>query len=202
VVLLALLALVGPSVVGGRDAAQSEAATVESVELVEVSSATEDDGGTLLVHVAGAVREPGVYELAPGSRVADAVERAGGPRARAALESINLAAELLDGQQVVVPLRAVPGQTGQSPAAGDGTAATGFDRAGSSGPAAAGGGLISLSSASATELQELPGVGPVTAERIIAHREEHGPFRAVDELAAVSGIGTARIEAIRDLVTP
>lgn len=195
VVLLALLALVGRSLVAGSDTRAEAGADPGEAATVVVAGGPEDERpGSLLVHVAGAVRYPGVYELDAGSRVADAVERAGGPRARAALQSINLAAELLDGQQVVVPLREPPG----------GAVSGGLDatpQASASGSSDAGG-PISLSTATAAQLEELPGVGPVTAERIIAHRDEHGPFRAIDELAAVSGIGAARIEAIRDLVTP
>ena len=192
VVVLALLVLVGRSVVasdgdGGDD---QQAETEPALVLTE----PRESETTLLVHVAGAVREPGVYELPGGSRVAEAVERAGGPRARAALESINLAAELIDGQQVVVPLRQ---SVSPSPTAEAGPSA----QAGQPAPASSEP-RISLSSASATQLEELPGVGPVTAARIIAHREENGPFRAVEELAAVSGIGQARIEAIRDMVRP
>jgi competence protein ComEA len=122
VVLVALLALVGRSLVG-RDGEEAAApvASAESIELVELAGETEVESATLLVHVAGAVREPGVYDLAAGSRVADAVERAGGPRARAALENINLAAALVDGQQVVVPMR-VPGEGGGAAASSTGAA--------------------------------------------------------------------------------
>ena len=203
IVVLALLALVGRSVVGGDGETGDAASPPDAVAVLTVDQEGQDaePPGSLLVHVAGAVRNPGVYELAVGSRVADAVEHAGGPRARAALEGINLAAALVDGQQVVVPTRvrsatgAGAGQAGEVADAGPAGATAGAGTSVSSGP-------ISLSLASATQLQELPGVGPVTAERIVAHREEHGPFRAVDELAAVSGIGSARIEAIRYLVTP
>ncbi len=205
IVVLALLALVGRSLIGGDGDEPGEALATDPAPLLVVdepeSGAEGGDPESLLVHVAGAVREPGVYELGIGSRVADAVERAGGPRARAALESINLAAELVDGQQIVVPARPKPGADADATHPG---AASGAGGAPSGAPTSAGGkgAPISLSSASAAELEQLPGVGPVTAGRIIAHREEHGPFRAVEELAAVSGIGSARIEAIRDLVTP
>jgi len=198
VVILALMVLVGRSVVG-TDSKGSPVApeAAESLSLVSDQLAAEPDADLVLVHVAGAVREPGVYELKAGSRVTDAVERAGGPRARAWLESINLASQLVDGQQVMVPLRpaAASESTGVrasvTPGASDGLLAG----AATTGP-------ISLSTASAAELERLPGVGPVTAEKIVDHRNEHGPFRSADELTAISGIGPARVDAIRDLVAP
>jgi competence protein ComEA len=198
VVILALLVLVGRSVVG-PDSKSDPAApeSTESLSLVSDQLAAEPDAERVLVHVAGAVRKPGVYELEAGSRVTDAVERAGGPRVRGWLESINLAAQLVDGQQVLVPLRpsAATGVGGGgpplTPGASDGSPAV-----------AARTGPISLSTASAAELERLPGVGPVTAEKIVAHRNEHGAFRSADELTAISGIGPARVDAIRDLVAP
>ena len=121
VVLLALLALVGRSLVGGASGSDATSATdaaaaSDATPALVVDTPAADAEGTesLLVHVVGAVRHPGVYELASGARVADAVERAGGPRARAVLESINLAAELIDGQQVVVPARPRPAAAAQA----------------------------------------------------------------------------------------
>ena len=199
VVLLALLALVGRSLVGGSDAVSDPAQTDAAEPLIAVDEPAEDaaEGGVLLVHVAGAVREPGVYELAAGSRVADALRRAGGPRARAWLDSINLAAQLVDGQQVMVPTRPAAVQAGRGAI---GPALVGTPATPPGGPVSSG--PISLSTATARELEQLPGVGPVTAEKIVAHREQYGPFRAVEELTAISGVGPARVEALRDLVTP
>jgi competence protein ComEA len=125
--------------------------------------------------------------------VADAVARAGGATRDAELAALNLAAPLVDGIQVLVPRRA--GQAGAT-AAPDGTwSAPGGEGAGV-GP------KLSLSSATAEELDELPGVGPITAQKILDYRAEHGPFRSVDDLDAVPGIGPTRIEQLRDLVTP
>jgi competence protein ComEA len=138
----------------------------------------------VVVHVAGAVRRPGLYRLADGSRVADALDRAGGPTRKANLEAVNLAAPLADGQQVLVP-RSVPVM---APA----QAAT------STGPI----GPVSLSAATLEQFDSLPGVGPVTAQKIIDYRTAHGAFRSVDELDSVPGIGPARIDALRDLVVP
>jgi competence protein ComEA len=152
----------------------------------------------LVVHVVGAVRQPGLYRLREGARVADAVARAGGATRGAELAALNLAAPLVDGVQVLVPRRlvaaGVAGSTG-----GDPSAALAGNAAGAAGTL---GRKLSLSSATADQLDELPGVGPITAQKILDYRAEHGPFRSVDDLDAVPGIGPTRIEQLRDLVTP
>lgn len=149
----------------------------------------------LVVHVVGAVRRPGLFRLREGTRVADAVARAGGATGKAYLAGLNLAAPLVDGIQVVVPTRAAIGESGAAGSSAGGLPA---------GPGAAGalGPKLSLASATAEELDELPGVGPVTAQTIIDYRTEHGPFRSVDDLDAVPGIGPTRVEQLRELVTP
>jgi competence protein ComEA len=139
----------------------------------------------LFVHVAGWVRHPGVYELPEGSRVIDAIELAGGPRPRADLSVLNLAAVLTDGQQVLVPKPLPP--TSAVPPATSGTAP--------------GTTLVNVNTATAEELETLPGIGEVLAQAIISYREENGPFATVDDLEEVSGIGPATLEEIRDLVT-
>ena len=140
--------------------------------------------GDVVVHVAGAVGEPGVYRFPAGARVADAVERAGGPSDRALPDGINLAARLADGQQVVVPER-VPA-TGAVPAlAGE-----------------ADEGPISLGSATIADLETIDGIGPVTAGDIIAFRDEHGGIAAISELDAVPGIGPATIESLSERLQP
>lgn len=145
---------------------------------------------TLLVHVVGQVREPGVVHLPPGSRVGDAIEAAGGAKRKADLTALNLAAPVTDGEQVRVPK---PGE-----AALTNPPASGGDPAGSTGGASGGG--VDLNTADATTLETLPGVGPVLAERIVSHREQHGPFASVDALQDVSGIGPATFDRLRDLV--
>ncbi len=141
----------------------------------------------IIVDVAGWVRQPGVYEFASGDRVIDAIDRAGGPRKGADLTTLNLAAPLTDGTQIVVPK---PGST----TSGD----TGFVRR----PATSGGTtLININSASETELEELPGVGPVTAAAIIDYRTQNGPFATVDDLIDVTGIGPSTLEQIRPFAT-
>jgi competence protein ComEA len=138
----------------------------------------------LFVHVVGAVRHPGLYRLAEGSRVADALARAGGSTRKAQLELVNLAAPIADGEQIVVPRRSVAG------AAAPGGAAT------------APTGPVHLNTATLEQLDSLPGVGPVTAQKILDYRQKHGAFGSVDELDAIPGIGPARLDELRDLVAP
>jgi competence protein ComEA len=136
------------------------------------------------VDVVGAVRRPGLYRLHTGARVADAVARAGGPTRAAQVELLNLAALVADGEQVVVPRRGDFDATGAAPAG-----------AASSGP-------VHLNSATLEQLDALPGVGPVTAQKIVDYRTQHGGFGSVDELDAVPGIGPARLADLRPLVAP
>jgi competence protein ComEA len=140
-----------------------------------------------LVHVAGAVRSPGVYRLRDGERVQDAVRRAGGPRAGADLNALNLAAKVADGQQVVVPRR---GPAGVAPVAGDGVGEPG-------GPPQA---PVSLNTATAEQLDTLDGVGPATASKILEYRRQHGGFRSIDDLGEIPGIGPKRLAALRGKV--
>jgi competence protein ComEA len=137
----------------------------------------------VIVHVAGEVRDPGVYRLPTGSRVADAVERAGGAADGAGVDAVNLAARLADGQQVVMPAKA--------PA----VAATGGAVATEDGP-------ISLGTATLEQLDTIEGIGPVTAQDILDHRDESGGLASVDELDEISGIGPATMEALRDRLQP
>jgi competence protein ComEA len=148
-----------------------------------------------VVHVAGAVRHPGVYRLPAGARVQDAVERAGGARRGGDVTAINLAAKVVDGQQVVVPARAAGGAAA-APAAGAGAGATGLATGAPSGPP------ISLNSATADQLDTLDGIGPATAAKIIAWRTQHGGFRSVADLGQVPGIGPKKLAAIKDRVQP
>jgi competence protein ComEA len=150
------------------------------------SAATTIVAVDVVVHVAGAVVTSGVYRLPTGSRVVDAVEIAGGLSADAQPDAVNLAAPLTDGQRVYIPrLGEVVPAIDPEPPPGISTAP----------------GPVNLNSATADELDELPGVGPATAAAIIAHREQHGPFGSVDDLADVRGIGPAKVEALRGLVT-
>jgi competence protein ComEA len=146
----------------------------------------------IYIHVAGAVRRPGLMTMSAGSRVADALERAGGPERRADLTAINLAAQLADGQQIVVP---------RAGAAGGSPSAAGSAPSGSTSAAAPpGGGVagIHLSTATVEQLDGVDGIGPTLAQRIIEYRDEHGGFRSLAELAQVDGIGEKRLATLRN----
>ena len=187
VVVLVVLAVGGRLLL--RPDAHADALPVEPVVAVETTTTESAPAAQVVVHVVGAVRSPGLYRLDEGSRVADALALAGGTVPKADLASVNLAAQLVDGTQVVVPKT---GRRGQAPSAAVPGAAG----------ASASAGPIRLSTATLEQLQEIPGVGPVTAQRIVEFREQNGPFRSVDELDAVPGIGPKRLEQMRELVTP
>ncbi len=162
------------------------------------ASTTTAVASEVVVHVAGAVVSPGVRRLPLGSRVIDALDAAGGALPGADLPRINLAAPLVDGQQVYVPkpgeqppLAAGAGVSGGAGAAGG--------VAGAAGPVP--GAVVNLNTATAEQLDTLPGVGPTTAAAIIAHRDQNGPFTSVDQLLDVRGIGEAKLEQLRDLVS-
>ena len=140
----------------------------------------------LVVDVAGAVRRPGLYRLRSGSRIDDAIAAAGGSTAKAQLDSVNLAAPVADGEQVVVPGR------GSAAAAAPGASAAG------SAPSAP----LDLNSATLEQLEALPGIGPVTAQKILDYRQAHGAFHSVAELQGVPGIGPAHISQLKGLVIP
>jgi competence protein ComEA len=178
--LVALLSVAGSRLAGvGASEGPAAASRIAPIERSEPGAAAAP---RLVVHVVGAVRRAGLFRLPEGARVADALARAGGPTMRADLSLVNLAAPLADGQQVVVPRRAPPG-----------AAAVGAPAAGSK---------VSLAIATIEQLDELPGIGPVTAQKIVDWRATHGPFRSVEDLDAIPGIGPARVEQLRDLVTP
>jgi len=148
------------------------------------AAATTSKPKQVYVDVVGAVRRPGLYRVRTGARVADAVAHAGGATRKADLQLVNLAALVADGEQVVVPQRG-----------GATTVAAQAPGSASSGP-------VHLNSATLEQLDALPGVGPVTAQKIIDYRTQHGGFGSVDELDAVSGIGPARLADLRPLVAP
>lgn len=157
------------------------------------TAATGAGGGEIVVDVKGAVRRPGVYRLPAGARALDAVRRAGGVTRRADRLAVNLAAPITDGGEVVVPRRGAAG-AGLTAAAPGGAATGGASTGGgdADGPL-----QIDINTASAKELEQLDGVGPATAARIIAYREQHGGFGSIDELDEVPGIGEAKLAAIR-----
>ena len=155
------------------------------------------DTGPLVVSVSGRVARPGLVRLAPGSRVGDAVDAAGGATPDADLTGFNLAARVTDGEQVVV---GVPTPVTPPAGAAAGGAAPGSG-GGSGGAGGAPGGRVDLNTATLEQLDQLPGVGPVTAQRILEWRTQNGRFAAVEQLQEVSGIGDARFATLRDLVS-
>jgi competence protein ComEA len=190
--------LAGPAT--GQDAAGSPAQTLPRAEPAgsggaaaagadgSVGAGTAGSGaagadGRVAVHVAGRVRRPGLVRLPAGSRVHDAIRAAGGSTAGADLDAVNLARRLTDGEQVLVPGPGDPPPAGAAPDAGATPSAP-----------------LDLNTATLEQLDALPGVGEVTAGRIIAYRSAH-PFTAVDELLEVPGIGQRRFEQLKDLVT-
>lgn len=201
VVIVALLAAVGfwytrslPRPIDiATDAAPMAAvssAPSSSVAVAPSASTSASPSTTLIVDVTGWVRKPGVFAFKPGDRVIDAVERAGGARDNADLTLLNLAAPLVDGQQILVPKEGaqVPGMVpGTTP--------------GTTGVPGATGGLVNINTADEATLETLNGVGPVLGASIIAYRTEHGPFTSIDQLDEVSGIGPATMEDLRSQVT-
>src|SRR4051812_29211831 len=175
-------------VAGGRwlHAAPSGRDRAPDPPRVDAGVRVDRPAGEAVVHVAGAGREPGVYHLGAGTRVQEAVRRAGGPTRRADLDALNLAAQGEDGRPIIVPAPAAPAAVAPAP----GAAARGA-------PAVP----VNLNSASADELGTLDGVGPATAQKIMAYRDEHGGFGSVDELDQVPGIGEKKLAALRPHVT-
>lgn len=181
-------------VVCGAGLSYARARPADAGSLAPVEPAAEQDGaamaaGQIVVHVVGAVRKPGVYDFPDGARVVDAVKAAGGFTKRADRQQINLARPLVDGEQLVIPARgsAASGAVGPGPTAG--------------GTGAAGSTKVNINLATAADLETLPGIGPVLAERIVAYREQHGPFRSVTDLQKVSGIGPKIYEGLEPVVT-
>ncbi|MFN8133160.1 MAG: ComEA family DNA-binding protein [Solirubrobacteraceae bacterium] len=181
--------------------ARAPAARADTAGAVRISDST---GGWAVVQVAGAVRRPGVYRLRAGARADDAVRMAGGPLPEADLSGVNLAAKAEDGRQIIVPARAPAGGAGApapgGPAAGA-AGASGVPAPGAAVPGAAAGPPINLNTATAEQLDQLDGVGPITAQKILAYRQAHGGFRSVSELGQVPGIGDKRLAALRARVT-
>jgi competence protein ComEA len=193
-IIAAVVAVVGLAL-GGKSLAQQSQQNPPSGAPYEQRSAAktpapaglvERGDERAVVHVAGAVRRPGVYKLGSGARVRDAVRRAGGASSDGDANAINLAAKVVDGAQVIVPLKAGKLAAAAAPAAAG---------AGSTAP-------ISLGNATVEQLDTLDGVGPATAEKIIQWRTENGGFTSVDDLGEVPGIGPKKLEALRSQVTP
>jgi competence protein ComEA len=180
----------------GTDGGKPGGAPVR-VDRGPAAEADSRSAARLYVHVAGAVRRPGLVEVPPGSRIAEAVARAGGPTRKADLSGVNLAAQVEDGQQIVVPpAGAVPGATAAPGVAGSpGTPPT----PGLSAPAGA---KPSLGTATLEQLDAIDGIGPTLAERIVEYRTENGGFGSMSELQEVEGIGEKRFETLREALQP
>jgi competence protein ComEA len=193
VAVLALAALLGAGVVwaratprlAGLPAGHADAAAAAAAQTLPRASEGRP-AARVAVHVVGRVRRPGLVRLAAGARVEDAIRAAGGVSSGADLDAVNLARKLLDGEQVRIP---GPGEAAPPPPAG----AAGPGTTTPPGP-------LDLNTATAEQLDALPGVGEVTASRILAYRSAH-PFTSVDELLEVPGIGQRRFDQLKDLVT-
>jgi competence protein ComEA len=183
---LCVCALVAVLVLGGWYASRGgpSDAPAAAPAAIAVQDGGGGDGAAVVVHVAGAVRAPGVYRMRSGARVDDAVRKAGGPLPRADLTQVNLAAKVEDGRQILVPRRVA------AAAAPTGGAATTTQP----------GIPLNLNTATLEQLDTLPGVGPATAQKIIDYREQHGGFGSVEELGEVPGIGDVRLASLRDQV--
>ena len=167
------------------------------------SGATGESGApttTVYVHVVGAVRHAGMYALADGARVADAVAAAGGLAGNAAQAGVNLARPVADGEQVAVPTLDEVAR-GTAPAGGAAPPAGGAVQAGGGGAAGSSAGPVNINTADATALDVLPGVGPSTAQKIVADREANGPFTSPDDLGRVAGIGPKKLEELKPRVS-
>jgi competence protein ComEA len=176
------LLLVGARAIRGEGGSGTSFAAADTGGSGGGSFSVSGQAGDLVVDVTGAVQRPGVYRMPAGSRINDAVTRAGGPTAKAEVEAVNLAARLADGQQVVVPERL---------AAGAATTASTAEE-----------GPISLGTATVDQLEEIDGIGPVTAGDIVKFRDEHGGLASVDQLDQVPGIGPATMSSLRERLQP
>jgi competence protein ComEA len=193
VVVIAVVALVAAAIAGVTAWRARPTPEPVSAPVPESASAAPSSGPTVVVSVAGKVRRPGLVRLPAGSRVADAVAAAGGVAPGTELGPVNLARKLVDGEMVVIGA-APPGANAPGPAPAE--------PGGASAPAgAAPGGLLDLNTATVAQLDALPGVGPVLAQRIVEYRTAHGGFRSVNELREVDGIGESRFQRLRELVT-
>lgn len=189
------------SAASAASAGSAPAGGTDSVGSAAVGAGTSTTLAEMVVQASGAVDHPGVYRLAAGARVDDLVRAAGGLATDADVDRVNLAALVADGERVWVPHRGEAEPPPVVAGAGGGGAA--------SGPASSGGGaspsaaptIVDLNTATAEQLETLPGVGPATAMAILSYRDEHGPFASVDDLLEVRGIGDAKLEQIRALAT-
>lgn len=189
--------------------------TQSNSDTITITDINEPESNIIYVHVAGKVNNPGVYELKPGSRVIDAIKKAGGAKPDADLESINLAEKLEDGEQVYIAAKGEVAKPAAStvvnssssfnnaparPSSSTSGMSTGKSSGGIDKLRDPGDGKVNINTAGLEELQRLPGVGPSTAQKIIDYREANGRFNSIDELDEVSGIGPAKLEKMRPFI--
>ncbi len=184
--ILVLVAVAAGYVLSGTATASEFRIEARSNQAVSEEAAA--DAKTVFVHVSGSVHNPGLYEIPEGSRVADAVDQAGGFADDADTESCNLARVLTDGEHVVIA------------AIGDAAGLDGASADDGATQATAAATLVNINTATASQLESLPGIGASTAQKIVAERTQNGPFKSVDDLMRVSGIGEKKLAAIADLV--
>ncbi|WP_420912270.1 helix-hairpin-helix domain-containing protein [Actinomyces naeslundii] len=210
-VVLALRAVLTSTAAGGESAPAAAGTTAAARPSAAVSTAGPRAGtatapggpsagaGSVVVHVTGAVIRPGVVTLGEGSRVNDAISAAGGVSPDADTQQLNLARVLTDGEQIRVPRigEVLPDPAPQSGAAATPGAGTDPGKPG----AGSASGTVNINTASASDLEKLPGIGPALAQRIVEYRDSHGPFASVDALTDVPGIGKAKLEALREQAT-
>ncbi|HEX5598298.1 MAG TPA: helix-hairpin-helix domain-containing protein [Micromonosporaceae bacterium] len=187
--LVAAVVVLGAAGWAWRSRPQVQPVSVGAPSAPAESALPDPSPSEVVVAVAGKVRRPGLVRLPAGARVADAIEAAGGVLPGTDIALLNLARKVSDGELILVGVAAPP-EAGQPGGAGPGDAAAGVD-----------GGKVNLNTATQAQLETLPGVGPVLAQRILAYREQHGEFRSVGDLRRVSGIGDIRYEQLKDLVT-
>lgn len=205
VIALGVVGARAAGVMGGYRITEPPTTTGSELSSGETSSGVGPNGaalgspsravGEIVVHVAGAVIRPGVYSLPQGSRAVDAVEAAGGESVHAAPFAINLASVLADGTQIYIPTKKEVAEGWAAPAVSVSTPSGGSPGTGS----VTAGGPVNLNTAGVAELDTLPGIGQVTAGKIVSDREMNGPFRSLEDLDRISGIGEAKIGALKGL---
>lgn len=184
---------------------QSELEITHDETTMTASEATQEisQPQTIFVHVGGSVANPGVYEVPVGARVGDAVSAAGGMTESAARDALNLARELTDGEQIIVPVFEEQVQTPTAPTTAPTTTAPQISEPATTttpSTSSTAGGLININQATSSQLEELPGIGEATAAKIIADREANGPFKTIEDLKRVSGIGDKKFEQLQSMI--
>jgi len=188
-----LIALGGKFYLQGKNRITIIPANSQDKEVMpEAQTIVEEE--SLIIHIAGAVNHPGVYQLPSGKRVIDALKMAGGETEKANLDAVNLAAPLYDGQKIIIPF--IPENVESGLIKYDGQLIVNNDYSNLNDN-----NLLNINNANARQLEELPGIGTVLAERIIEYRESKGAFRNIEEIKDVPGIGEKKFEAIKELIT-